>query len=103
MQSDEPRTTKYCPDCDAEQPISEFYRLTSATSPKGYRYSDYCKTHTKARNAATRKNAPRDGRLRETRRRLMREWARKHPENARRNSANCRQRKKQRRLDHRDT
>jgi hypothetical protein len=87
-------TTKYCPDCDAERPLEQFYRVRSAAAVGGYRYGAYCKTHTKARNAATLKNAPEGSKLRETQRRVKRDWAQKHPENARQNSASYRERKK---------
>jgi hypothetical protein len=88
------RATKYCPDCDAERPLEEFYRTKAERYAGGYRYSAYCKTHMKARTAAAAKNAPEGSKLRETQRRVKREWAQQHPENARRNSANYRERKK---------
>jgi hypothetical protein len=86
--------TRYCPDCDAERPLEEFYRTKAARYAGGYRYSAYCKTHAKARTAAAAKNAPEGSKLRETQRRVKREWAQQHPENARQNSANYRARKK---------
>jgi hypothetical protein len=88
-------TTRYCPDCGAERPIAEFYRLKAARYAGGYRYSAYCKTHTKARTAAAAKAVPEGSLLRETQRRVKRDWAKQHSENARRNSANYRARKAQ--------
>jgi hypothetical protein len=86
--------TKFCPDCNADRPLSEFYRTKAARYAGGYRYSAYCKTHQKARVAEAAKNAPEGSKLRETQRRVKRDWAQQHPENAQRNSANYRARKK---------
>lgn len=94
MTDNQAERTKFCPDCGAERPLSEFYRVKSAAARDGYRYTAYCKTHMKARNLQARKNAPEGSKLRETVKRVNREWAQQHPENARRNSANYRGRKK---------
>jgi hypothetical protein len=80
-------TTRYCPDCGAERPIGEFYRLKAAGYAGGYRYSGYCKTHTKARTAATAKNAPEGSKTREAIRRASRTWRQRHPEQRRRQAA----------------
>ena len=93
--TDDTPTTRYCPDCGAERPIGEFYRTRAKGYAGGYRYSAYCKTHMKARTAAAAKAAPEGSKLRETQRRVKREWAQEHPDNARRNSANYRARKAQ--------
>jgi hypothetical protein len=95
MTNDQRPTTKYCPDCDAERPLEEFYRMKAKNYAGGYRYSAYCKTHTKARTAAAAKNAPEGSPLRETQQKVKRDWAQQHPENARRNSASYRARKKE--------
>jgi hypothetical protein len=80
MTSDDPPTTKYCPDCGADRPLGEFYRTKAAGYVGDYRYSAYCKTHTKARTAAAAKNAPEGSKLREARRRANRESIKRHPE-----------------------
>ena len=93
--------TKICRDCAAEHgddgrhPLSEFYRYKSARHTGGYRYSAYCKTHMKKRIAQAARDAPKGSQPRETQRRVKREWAQQHPENARTNSANYRSRKRQ--------
>jgi hypothetical protein len=80
-------TSKYCLDCGAEWPIGEFYRSKATGSPGGYRYSAYCKTHAKARSAATAKNAPEGSKTREAIRRASRTWKQRHPEQRRAQAA----------------
>jgi hypothetical protein len=84
---------RWCEAHQTDHPIGEFYRVKDASYAEGYRYR--CKQLTKERNAATAKAAPEGSKLRETQRRVKRDWAKQHPENARRNSANYRARKAQ--------
>jgi hypothetical protein len=94
MTSDQRPTTKYCPDCDAERPIEEFYRTKADRYAGGYRYSAYCKTHMKARTAAAAKSAPEGSKLREATRRANRESIKRHPDKNRARVAAHRARKK---------
>lgn len=94
MTTDDTPTTRYCPDCAAERPISEFYRTKAARYAGGYRYSAYCKTHTKARTAAAAKAAPEGSLLRDSIRRANRESIKRHPEQNRARVAAHRARKK---------
>jgi hypothetical protein len=89
-----PPTTKYCPDCEAERPLEEFYRTKAARYAGGYRYSAYCKTHTKARTAAAARNAPEGSKTREARRRANNASNKRHPEKNRARVAAHRARKK---------
>jgi len=94
MTHDESPLTKFCPDCDAERPLAEFYRTKAARYAGGYRYSAYCKTHTKARTAAAAKQAADDSPLRAAMRRASRTYAEKHPEQIRTRMAAYRARRK---------
>lgn len=101
MSDKQPDGTRICPDCAAERgddgrrPLSEFYRFKASGYAGGYRYSPYCKTHTKKRNAQAARDAPEGSQRRETQRKVKREWAQRNPENARKNSATYRARKQQ--------
>lgn len=73
--------SKRCPDCAAEfgddgmRPIDEFYAVKAPRYAGGVRFSAFCKRHTRARNAKALKEAPEGSKLRETQRKVKREWA----------------------------
>jgi hypothetical protein len=94
MTHDTSQQTKFCPDCNAERPLAEFYRIKAATYAGGYRYSAYCKTHTKARTAAAAKKAAVGSGVREANRRASRVYAAKHTEQTRARVAAHRARRK---------
>lgn len=70
--------TKYCPSCEETKSLDEFYRVKAARYAGGYRYRAYCKACTKAKNKFDIKNAPEGSKLRETVRRVKREWKHSH-------------------------
>lgn len=92
--TDDRPPTKYCPDCEAERPLEEFYRMKAKNYAGGYRYSAYCKTHMKARTAAAAKNAPEGSKTREANRHASRTWKQRNPEANRQHVADHRARKK---------
>jgi hypothetical protein len=92
MADPETPATRFCPDCGAERPLAEFYRVKAKGYAGGYRYGAYCKTHTKARTAAAQRQAPEGSALRESMRRAKRTWLAEHPDVNRRNVAKHRAR-----------
>lgn len=72
--------TKFCPDCDAERPLDEFYKIRAPRYRGGFRYSAFCKMHTIARNTAARANAPEGSGIKQAVKRANKKWATAHPE-----------------------
>ena len=87
---------KRCPDCAAEhgddgmRPIDEFYAVKAKAYAGGLRFSAFCKRHTKARNARALKEAPEGSKLRETQRKVKREWAQRNRDKIKRNRTHWR-------------
>jgi ribosomal protein L44E len=84
----------FCKDCGHERPLSDFYRVKDARAAGGYRYGPYCKTHTNARTAESRRKAPEGSSARESMRRASRKYAAEHKEATRERVARHRARKK---------
>ena len=79
---------------DGQQPLQAFYRVKAARYAGGYRYSSYCRRHTKARNLQVRNNAGEGTALCPAMRRANKAYADTHSEQNRAAVARHRTRKK---------
>ena len=90
---------KVCPDCALEgnadpQPLANFYKTKAARYAGGYRYSAYCRRHTKARNAKAARDAPPGSGTHESRKRARATWRARNPERVKEQKRRWRERNK---------